>query len=208
MADICVALDYLHGMLIVHRDVKLSNVLCERAADGSMKVVLADFGLAAHFADASALSRRCGTAGYIAPEVFQKAWASGSFSDREAIPKIDMFSFGAMIYAGIVGRNPFAAESLLSTYRRNSRGLVPLSSVAVRSLSEDLQGLLRKLCAVDPSARCSSSEAAVNSWFYAQPTGLRSDGLDVRERYKKPSWDTFVKVARMCGSSADVLAVE
>merc|ERR1719353_835156 len=97
-----------------------------------------------------------------------------------------------MIYAAVVGRNPFAAESLHATYRRNSRGLVPLSSVAARGLSEDLQRLVRKLCAIDPSERYSSAEASVDPWFFAEPSKPSVDCVDARKRVQKPSWDALV----------------
>jgi serine/threonine protein kinase len=202
MADICDVLEYLHGMLIVHRDIKLSNVLCERAVDGSVKVVLADFGLAAHVADVDALSTRCGTPGYIAPEMLKESWGEGLFQDREAIMKIDMFSFGAMIYAAAVGRNPLVEESKEVTLRRNRRGLLSFENAAIRSLSCDLQGLLRKLCAVDPAERCCSSEASLSPWLSAETNQTGSDMVDDRKRYEKVSWDAFKRAVTICGQTA------
>ena len=73
MGPICDALVYLHRIPAVHRDIKPSNVLCERAEDGSVKLVLADFGLASHALDAENMARRCGTGGFIAPEMFRPA---------------------------------------------------------------------------------------------------------------------------------------
>merc|ERR1719305_854724 len=74
MGDVCDALTYLHGIPVVHRDIKPSNVFCERAEDGSVKVVLADFGLAANIRDHGKISNRCGTAGFIAPEMLRLDW--------------------------------------------------------------------------------------------------------------------------------------
>ena len=44
-----------------------------------MKVILADFGLGAHVADVGAISKRCGTPGYTAPEMLQKGWGRGTY---------------------------------------------------------------------------------------------------------------------------------
>jgi serine/threonine protein kinase len=199
MVDICDVLEYIHCMLIVHRDVKLANVLCERAGDGSVKVVLADFGLAAHVADTDALSTRCGTPGYVAPEMLDPSWDAGFFRDRTAVTKIDMFSFGAMIYAAVVGRNPLIGASKNSTLRRNRRGLlsIPSENGAFQSLSDELQAFLRKLCAIDPSERFSSSEASLHPWLLGDSNKTDFAHADVQEcKRGNVSWDVFERAAR------------
>merc|ERR1719440_1351620 len=99
MVQVCDAMVYLHGILVVHRDIKPSNVLCEPAEDGTVKVVLADFGLAAYVMDTKTISQRCGTGGFIAPEIFQADWATKlSKSTVTNITKIDVFSFGMLMY--------------------------------------------------------------------------------------------------------------
>ena len=69
-------MSYMHSHNFVHRDIKPSNVLCECAEDGSVKVVLADFGLASHAMDTHRMSNRCGTAGYVAPEILREDWST------------------------------------------------------------------------------------------------------------------------------------
>jgi serine/threonine protein kinase len=204
MTDICNVLVYLHGMLIVHRDIKLSNVLCERADDSSVRVVLADFGLAAHVEDAGAMSKRCGTPGFTAPEMLKKNWGAGLFGDSRAITKVDVFSFGAMIYTAALGSNPFVGSSREVTLRQNKRGLLPFESAAFRSLSDDLQDLLRSACAIAPSERCSSAEAFLNPWLLGDPdTGF--DYSRDQKSNEKLSWDLFEEAATRGGgrSSGD-----
>merc|ERR1719506_797360 len=74
MTPMCDALVYLHRLRIVHRDVKPSNMLCEREEDGSVKVVLADFEYAALITDEEAMRQRCGTCGFVAPEMLRGDW--------------------------------------------------------------------------------------------------------------------------------------
>jgi serine/threonine protein kinase len=166
---------YLHTIPVVHRDIKPSNILCERAADGSAKFVLADFGLAAHIMDRK-ISTRCGTGGFVAPEVFREDWPT--YVEEETvtnIAKIDVFSFGLVAYTSLNGSNPFSASNLDATYRRNARGL--LSSASTTGLSDELQSFLAGLCAKNPRERCSSSEAAAHPWFSAdRRASSSSDG--------------------------------
>jgi serine/threonine protein kinase len=164
MAPICDALRYLHAIPAVHRDIKPSNVLCERAENGSVKVVLADFGLAAYIADRKRLSQRCGTGGFIAPEIFQADWTMTSRTETATnLTKIDVFSFGMMIYATVFGHNPFLGEALSSTYRMNARALLSFASMADHSV--ELQALLSRLCAKDYRHRFSSAEALAHPWL-------------------------------------------
>jgi hypothetical protein len=81
------SLSYLHDKRIVHRDVKAENLLLKDHQSLS-SVKLADFGIA-HWIDADLLARKCGSIGYIAPEVLK-----GERYDE----KVDIFSAGVVFY--------------------------------------------------------------------------------------------------------------
>merc|ERR550514_865973 len=65
-AQICSALVYLSSRLIVHRDIKPTNLLCEKMEDGTVGVFLSDFGCATRVDDAEALALVSGTLGFFA----------------------------------------------------------------------------------------------------------------------------------------------
>ena len=107
----------MHSKRIVHRDLKLENVMVE---DAGGRVVLIDFGLSNFWTPGSALRTHCGSAEYAAPEVFDQAFPLCpkvvTFRRIDGAtfcllcPKIDVWSFGVILYAILVGRLPFVAE--------------------------------------------------------------------------------------------------
>ena len=80
-------LKYLEKKEVVHRDIKLENILLE-FEDDDCNIKLADFGLASLMKDLDP-SIRCGTPGYVAPEVL---------CDKEYDYKADIFSTGVALF--------------------------------------------------------------------------------------------------------------
>jgi serine/threonine protein kinase len=175
MSQICIGLAYLHGHSILHRDVKPTNVLCQRAAaNGSVRAVLADFAVSAHVENTAEVAKRCGSGGYIAPEVFCNEWPSAVSArhlSREAVEnilKVDMFSFGMLVLTAALGENPFCDPEPKAMYLKNARAEIPAHRFEV--LSVELQALLGGLLEQKPSGRMSSSQASDHPWFLSPET--------------------------------------
>ncbi|KAG0289190.1 hypothetical protein BGZ98_003948 [Dissophora globulifera] len=101
-AQIVDAVDYLHQHNIVHRDLKLENVLLEPRTGMPLRprVKLTDFGLAKVIEeDSPLLTTRCGSEDYAAPEII----LAQPYDGREA----DIWSLGVVLYALLVGFLPF-----------------------------------------------------------------------------------------------------
>ena len=63
------AVEYMHWMGVMHRDLKLENVMVRGDNREGVEVVLVDFGLAEYVDADKFLYTRCGTPGYVAPEI-------------------------------------------------------------------------------------------------------------------------------------------
>lgn len=69
MLNMFTTLEYMHSMGVVHRDLKPENLILAKK-DDDLDIKIADFGLAAFMPDnGELLMARCGTPGYVAPEV-------------------------------------------------------------------------------------------------------------------------------------------
>ena len=69
MAQLLLAVNFIHKKGIVHRDLKLDNILLNSSTQGNFDVRIADFGLASTLKENSKLQLRCGTPTYIGPEI-------------------------------------------------------------------------------------------------------------------------------------------
>lgn len=93
--ELALGLKYLHDRSIIHRDLKLGNILL--ANDHTVKIC--DFGLAAKLTHTeSEKNTICGTPNYISPEILNK---------QPYGMKIDCWSFGCVLYALVKGHPPF-----------------------------------------------------------------------------------------------------
>jgi serine/threonine-protein kinase len=136
LADVGEALLHVHAHDIVHRDVKLANILWDQRRD---EALLTDFGLAARLADSGQVA---GTPLYMAPE---------AFTGRSS-PATDVYSLAASLFTLVTGRVPFPATTREELLERIHRGL-PNPEPLFAGVPERLERIIRSGLAPVPQQR-------------------------------------------------------
>ncbi|KAI0030543.1 kinase-like domain-containing protein, partial [Vararia minispora EC-137] len=147
--QLCLAVNYIHDKGIVHRDLKLENVLL----DERCRVKLGDFGFTREFDRGGFLETYCGTTGYASPEMLEGKKYTG--------PEVDIWSLGVILYCLLTGGLPFDDddESIM-------RAKVIRAEFADPDfLSDDARDLLQKILQKDPAKRTTIAQILAHPWF-------------------------------------------
>ncbi len=148
ICQISSALYYLHQSSYIYYDLKSENILVKEQDDLPV-IKFIDFGLAVRGKDINSISAR-GTSEYIAPEILRK---------ENIDHRIDLYSFGILLYKIIYGRFPFSAKDQLGIYKAH---LNEQFEFPVSSFSEKLVNLVKVLLSRDPEERYYTSIGVIN----------------------------------------------
>ena len=176
MEQLLLALDFFQQKKVIHRDIKLDNILVNSISDkdGSYDIRVADFGLALFTPDTAVLTHNCGTPGYVAPEMLRGNPNGYSY-------KADIFSLGSLFFNLLSGRYLFSGESNQQILAKNEKCQISHIEAYLSGISNSGKALLLWMLQVDPLKRPYAKEALNHEWFQHDKEVL-SDLLMVNEK--------------------------
>ncbi|XP_069479814.1 serine/threonine-protein kinase 33 isoform X2 [Ambystoma mexicanum] len=185
------AIAYLHRKDIVHRDLKLENILV-KTSDGEkdnemmLNIKVTDFGLAVQkggVGSENMLQSTCGTPIYMAPEVINA---------HDYSQQCDIWSIGVIMYMLLSGDPPFKGSSEERLFENIKKGELHFTDSVWKSVSISAKETLQRLMKVDPAYRITANELLDNPWM----TNTAQRPSNVLEMMKE--WMNTKDIDRVC----------
>ena len=170
-------LKYIHKKKVVHRDIKLDNILI----DLTNTIKICDFGVSRKFTDKDELMHEhCGTPAYIAPEIFENHGYKGT--------ACDIWSAGVTLYYMLGGVQPFKANSILELEKIIMSG----DYKELEDVSKEANKLIKGMLQVNPKKRFRIDDILGHPWL---------DKVDLNQRQKL---NLFTEAEKILMSKFDV----
>ncbi|XP_048263999.1 ribosomal protein S6 kinase alpha-5 isoform X3 [Bombus terrestris] len=180
IGEVILALEHLHKLGIIYRDIKLENILLDREGH----IVLTDFGLSKEFLpherdnNARAYSF-CGTIEYMAPEVVRGGSAGHDIA-------VDWWSVGVLTYELLTGASPFTVEGEKNTQQDISRRILKTEPPMPGHMGATIRDFILRLLVKDPRQRLGggpgdAKELKEHTFFKEAPPPFSWEALERRE---------------------------
>ncbi|KAF9334374.1 hypothetical protein BG006_002275 [Podila minutissima] len=163
--QICLAIQYCHSRKIVHRDLKLENILL----DSQNNIKLIDFGFTRECESKKLLESYCGSAAYTAPEIIVGKKYSG--------PEADIWSLGVILYTLLAGYLPFDDDNEKVVQDK----IVDLDYEMPSELfCDEAKDLVESILKEDPKERLSIDQILNHTWWMPRSADDEEDAGEAK----------------------------
>lgn len=173
MREVVSAVAYCHSNMVVHRDIKLENLLMDK--DGHARI--ADFGMSGIMQTGLKMNSFCGSPIYMSPEIVQGLGYG---------PGVDIWSLGVVLYAIVVGCTPWKID-------KSKAGMVEDLDAVLRGeftyppdvkLSPECKELISLMLVPETAKRATIEQIMYHPWLtegYGQPVTVPMNVVPVVE---------------------------
>ena len=166
-------LAYLHSHNIVHRDLKLENILIQEIeksktnGEDLFNIKIIDFGTARIFDNKTKPQSIVGSSYYIAPEVLNQKYGK----------ECDLWSVGVILYMFVVGHAPFDGCDDEEITGNIQKGIYKKDDKRWKKASKDVKDLIQKLLIYSPKKRLTALQALKHPWFKITDSNVLYDNV-------------------------------
>jgi len=148
---------------IMHRDLKPDNIILKKKGvlmrDNILKLV--DFGLATYQDVDEYLFKRCGTPGFVAPEVINAKRGE----NVKYTTKCDVFSVGIIFFFMLTGKIPYDGDDFQQVLENNKKATIDFNIKELKNVTPVALELLKKMLNLNPNFRPSAAECLKHEYF-------------------------------------------
>ena len=142
-------LKYIHKKKIIHRDIKLDNILI----DLTNTIKICDFGVSRKIEKGNLIYERCGTPAYIAPEIYAKIGYDNG--------QCDIWSAGVTLYYILSGTLPFRGNNIQELEKVILNGVYE----KIKDVSDEANNIISGMLRLDPNKRFTIDEIMKHPWL-------------------------------------------
>jgi calcium-dependent protein kinase len=153
ITQLCSAIGHMHANGIIHRDIKMENIMFQ-SPDPMANIVLLDMGLSKKFIPGMYMSDWCGTVYTMSPQVIEGVYSN----------KADCWSIGVIAFLLLCNEKPFRGKrsEMLSKIKHCDYNF---KSPGWYNISKEAKRFVATLLTKDPNKRLSAEEALQHPWL-------------------------------------------
>ena len=208
MRQIVSGLKYIHRHKIVHRDIKLDNILVKFYSEDDLKklnmmkthIKICDFGISIHLDESKLAYTALGSPAYMDPFILKKLNERNDILNSEGYDQsADIWSLGAICYEMLIGKRVFTGRNVKDLYKKVEEG----NYIVPTYLSKEVVSFINGMLQYDSQKRLTCEELSRHRFltrntkefnpidFELVKNKLGNDGINFNTKNNTTMWNIF-----------------